>query len=344
MNEWTSNHEYNALVERIGTLMHSARSQVAYSVNRILVDTYWSIGKYIVDFEQQGSGRAEYGSDLLNRLSKDLSFRFGKGFSRSNIIYMRRFYHTFQKGETASHVLSWSHYFEILKADDPLEISFYVKECEKGHWSVRELKRQMKSMLFHRIALSKDKDGVLKLASKGTEVQKPEDIIRDPYVLEFTGLPDIPVYKEIDLQNALENNLSKFLLELGKGFSYVGKQYRMTIDNTHYKVDLVFYNFYLKAFVLIDLKRGAVKHQDVGQMNMYLNYFRHEINSEGDNEPIGIVLGAYRDRLTIQYATENITNQLFVSRYQLYLPDRKSLESALMRLLEEDTKKQLPEG
>lgn len=184
------NAEYNGLLNQIGNLLSVARTNVAKSVNTILLDTYWQIGKHIVEFEQNGKEKAEYGSNLINRLSADLTSRFGKGFGKSNLLYIRKFYLAFQKSGTVSHQLSWSHYYEILKLDDSLEISFYVKQCEKDCWSVRELKRQMKSMLFHRIALSKDKSGILELSNKGVDVQNPEDIIKDPYVLEFVGLPD----------------------------------------------------------------------------------------------------------------------------------------------------------
>lgn len=325
---------YQVLLGEIGTLLSDARSKVAYSVNTILVDTYWQIGKYIVEYEQYGREKAEYGSNLVNRLSADLSRLYGKGFSKSNLLYMRKFYVYFPKGGTLSHLLSWSHYYEILKADDPLEISFYTKECEKEGWSVRELKRQMKSMLFHRLALSKDKEGVLRLANEGIEIQTAEDIIKDPYVLEFVGLPDRLLYKEGDLENALTDNLSQFLLELGKGFAFVGKQYRFSVAGRQYYVDLVFYNVILKCYCLIDLKRGEVQHEDIGQMNFYLNYFRKEVCTEGDNEPIGIVLGANADTLTMEYALDGISNQLFVSRYMLYLPDKTTLEKQLRRVLE----------
>ncbi len=328
--------QYQELVSDIGGLLANARQHIATSVNTILVETYWQIGRYIVEYEQKGAERAEYGSNLLNRLSNDLTLKYGKGFGKSNLLYMRKLYITFPKSGTLSHLLSWSHYYEILKSDDALEISFYTKECEKQNWSVRELKRQMKSMLFHRMALSKDKDGVLALASQGIEVQKAEDIIKDPYVLEFVGLPDRDIYKEDDLENALIENLSKFMLELGKGFAYIGRQYRFSIAGRHYRVDLVFYNVILKCYCLIDLKRGEVQHEDIGQMNFYLNYFKKEVCTEGDNEPIGIILGANADKLTMEYAMNNISNQLFVSRYQLYLPDRDLLEAQLKRLLENE--------
>ncbi|WP_202800250.1 YhcG family protein [Pontibacter sp. BAB1700] len=290
-----------------------------------------------VEFEQGGKEKAAYGSDLLNQLSRDLTLEFGKGFSRSNLVYMRKFYLAFSKSETLSHQLSWSHYFEILKADNQLEISFYTKQCEKENWSVRELKRQMKSMLFHRLALSKDKDGVLKIAEQGAEVQKAEDIVKDPYVFEFLGIPQQYHYKEGELEEKLIQNLEQFLLELGKGFAFIGRQYKISLANRHFYVDLVFYHRILKCFVLIDLKRGEIEHNDIGQMNLYLNYFAKEENVEGDNPPIGIVLGAYKDHILVEYATENISKQLFVSKYQLYLPDKAQLSAELERLLDDDT-------
>lgn len=335
INLFDHNAEYGQLVSSIGALLSEARGKVAVAVNNVLVDTYWNIGKHIVEFEQKGNERADYGSGLINRLSRDLTDLYGKGFSKSNILYMRKFYLVFTKSETVSHLLTWSHYFEILKLDNPLEISFYVHECENAHWSVRELKRQRDSMLFHRVAAGKDKKEILQLANKGVELQKPEDILRDPYILEFVGIPEQRPFKEGELEEAIERNMGRFLLELGKGFAFYGRQHRISLGGRHLYVDLVFYNVILKCFVLIDLKRGEVRHEDVGQMNLYLNYFRHEVNREGDNEPIGIVLGASGDRLTMQYAMEGISNQLFVSRYQLYLPTREQMEQELNRLLKE---------
>ncbi len=336
--DMTENYQYSNLVKEIGQLLINARNKAATTVNTLLVDTYWNIGKYIVEYEQNGNEFAEYGSGLLDKLSRDLTVKYGKGFGRSNVFYMRKLYISFPNSGTLSHYLGWSHYYEILKADDPLEIAFYTKQCEREHWSVRELKRQMKSMLFHRLALSKDKDEILRLSQDGIEVQTAEDIIKDPYVLEFVGLPDRLTYKESELEDALVSNLSQFMLELGKGFAYIGKQYRISIDGRHYYVDLVFYNVILKCYCLIDLKRGTVQHEDVGQMNFYLNYFQKEICTEGDNAPIGIVLGTYADKVTMEYAKGNISNQLFVSRYQLYLPDRQALERELQRLLGDSSK------
>ncbi len=247
---------------------------------------------------------------------------------------MRKFYNHFPNSETVSNVLSWSHYFEILKSDDSLEISFYVKACETQHWSVRELKRQKETALFQRFAMSKDKKGILELANKGIEIQTPEDVFRDPFVLEFAGIPEFPTWKEKSLEDAIAANLSLFLLELGKGFAFVARQYHIALGGRHFHVDLVFYNAFLKTYCLIDLKKDGVKHEDIGQMNLYINYFKHEICTEGDNEPFGIVLGAEKDRLTVQYALEGITNKLFVSRYQTYLPDRESLTREVYRIIE----------
>jgi len=339
---------YKELISQIGELIIKGREQSGRAVNTILVQTYWYVGQYIIEFEQKGDAKAVYGSELLDKISKDLTFKLGKGFSRSNLTYIRKLYLAFPKNqtttgqlqisETLSHKLSWSHYFEILKADNALEISFYVKQCEKENWSVREVKRQMKSMLFHRLANSKDKAGVLELAEKGAEIQSAIDIIKDPYVFEFLGIPQQHQYLENELEEKLIQNLEQFLLELGKGFAFVGRQYKISLSNRHFFVDLVFYHRILKCFVLIDLKRGEIEHNDIGQMNLYLNYFAKEENEKDDNPPIGIVLGAYKDHILVEYATENITNQLFVSKYQLYLPDKKQLQVELEKLLDNDAK------
>jgi predicted nuclease of restriction endonuclease-like (RecB) superfamily len=272
---------------------------------------------------------------LIDRLSGDLSVYHGKGFSRSNLMYMRRLFVAFPIGETLSHQLTWSHYFEILKADNELEISFYSKQAEKEKWSVRELKRQMKSMLFHRLALSKDKEGVLKLANTGHEIQSPEDLIKEPFVLEFLNIPEQYNYLETELEHKLIANLQQFLLELGKGFAFIARQYRMSIAGRHFYVDLLFYHRILKCFVLIDLKRGEIDHQDIGQMNLYLNYFKKEEATDGDNEPVGILLGTYKDQILVEYATDSITNQILLSKYQLYLPDKTLLSNQLNKLLDD---------
>jgi predicted nuclease of restriction endonuclease-like (RecB) superfamily len=225
-------NNYQSLKSQIAELLILGRENAGRAVNSILVQTYWHIGKHIVEFEQGGNKKSEYGSSVLDRLSNDLTLEYGKGFSRSNLIYMRKIFLFYPNRETLSHKLTWSHYFEILKADNDLEISFYTKESEKEKWSVRELKRQMKSMLFHRIALSKDKEAVLKLSEKGSEIQNPLDIIKDPYVFEFLGLRNPITFSESELETSLVNNLQNFLLELGKGFAFIGRQYRITLSNT----------------------------------------------------------------------------------------------------------------
>jgi predicted nuclease of restriction endonuclease-like (RecB) superfamily len=324
---------YHELKKDISELLLLGRQQAGRAINTILVQTYWQIGRHIVEFEQCGRDKAEYGTNLLDRLSSDLSVEFGKGFSRSNLTYMRKLYQYFPICETLSHKLSWSHFFEILKSDEPLEVSFYTQQCERENWSVRELKRQMKSMLFHRLALSMEKREVLELSKRGQELQEPKDLIKDPYIFEFLGLKNQVNYTEHDLETSLIQNLQQFLLELGKGFAFIGQQYRISLSNRHFFVDLVFYHRILKCFVLIDLKRGEVDHQDMGQMNLYLNYFKKEENTDGDSPPIGIVLGAYKDQILVEYATENISNQLFVSKYQLYLPAKAELAHELQKLL-----------
>ena len=326
--------EYDALVGRITSLWNSAKERAIVAINTELLEANWQTGKYIVEFEQGGKERAAYGKELLVNLSKDLTRLHGKGFNRSNLTYMRKLYLAFPKCGTLSHKLTWSHYYEILKCDDPMEMQFYMKQCISEGWKVRELKRQMKSCLFQRLALSTDKAGVLALASEGHQVHTPQDIIRDPYVLEFTGLPMKKRYKETDLESALKANMEQFLLELGRGFAFIGRQYVMQIGSRRFKVDLVFYHCILKCYVLIDLKRSEIKHGDIGQMNLYLNYFKTEVCQPDDNPPIGIVLGAKKDELLMEYALQDNTNQLFAAKYQLYLPKREELQAQLDRLLD----------
>ena len=326
---------YSELINHITNLWTDAKADAIIAVNTHLLDANWRTGQYIVEFEQKGQARAEYGRQLLVNLSKDLTIRCGRGFSRSNLTYMRKFYLAFPKSETLSHKLTWSHYFELLKCDDPLEMKFYFTESIRQGWKVRELKRQIKSALFQRLALSTDKEGILALANEGNQVLNPQDILRDPFVLEFTGLPQKKRYKEGELETALKTNMEKFLLELGRGFAFVGRQFVMHIGSRRFKVDLVFYHCILKCYVLIDLKRGEIKHGDIGQMNLYLNYFKTEICQNDDNPPIGIVLGAKKDELLLEYALEGITNQLFAARYQLYLPKREELQAQLDKILDE---------
>lgn len=325
--------EYNSLISNIGQLLEEGRKKALSSVNTILVKTYWEIGKKIVEYEQGGSERAEYGTSLLDNLSKDLRQKYGKGFSRRNVLDMRRFYLAYQKWQTVSAELSWSHYIEILEIEDTLERSFYEKQAINEKWSVRELSRQINSALFQRIALSKDKKGVLELSKKGIVIKRESDIIKDPYVLEFLRVPENYKLNEKELEQRIIDNLQMFLLELGKGFSFVARQHRISLGNSHFYVDLVFYHRILKCFVLIDIKVGKATHQDVGQMNLYLNYFKKEENSQGDNEPIGIILSATKNDIDVEFALGGIVNKLFVSKYKLYLPTKEELEREVKRLL-----------
>lgn len=354
-----STNTYHQLIESIERLLKQGRQQAAIAVNYHIVHTYWEIGRYIVEFEQKGEHKQEYGTKLIDILSTDLSDKFGKGFSRSNLFSFRKFYLLFEKVQTPSGQLiisksfekiqtvsgqfqksgigslqlGWSHYCELLKIEDPLERSFYEKQCGKDKWSVRELKRQINSALFQRLALSKDKEGILELSKKGQVINSANDLIKDPYIFEFLNLPEQSLYSESDLEKALLDKLQNFIMELGKGFTFIGRQYRITISNKHYRVDLVFYHRILKCFVLIDLKLGEVSHHDIGQMNLYLNYFEKEENVEDENQPVGIILSALKDDILVEYALGNISSQMFVSTYQLHLPDKKLLKEKLLFLL-----------
>ncbi len=333
MTKLYSQKDYKYLIQDIGSIFEEGKKKAYKSVNHILVQTYWEIGKRIVKFEQKGKFTSEYGSKILNKLSRGLSC-YGKGFSKSNLTYMRLFYIKYPIGETVSHQLGWSHYFELLKVDYDLARSFYEQQCIKEKWSIRELKRQKNSMLFERIALSKDKKGVLRLSKQGEIIEIPQDIIREPYVLEFLGIAENYKYSEKELEQKIIDNLQMFILELGKGFTFVQRQFRMTINNRHFYADLVFYHRILKCFVIIDLKIGEIDHGDIGQMNMYLNYFKSEENTKNDNDPIGIILSAEKEHIAVQYALGGISNKLFVSKYQLYLPKKYELEQEIKRLLE----------
>ena len=325
------------LIEQIETLLTAARQKVAAEVNTTLLSTYWQIGKLIVENEQQHNNRAEYGKQTLKTLSKALTQEFGKGFSVSNLQSMRRFYLTHEKQQTVSVKLSWSHYCELLIISDEQKRSFYERECENARWSVRELKRQIESSLFERLLLSSgdaNKEKVLSLALKGNEIEKPEDIIRAPYVFEFLGLPEDKPFMESDLEAALVAQIEKFLLELGRGFMFVGTQQRVTFNNHHYYVDMVFYNKILRSYVLIELKTVKLMPEAVGQLNMYLNYYANEINDEGDNPPIGIILCTDKGSFDVQYALGGLSNNIFASKYVLYMPDKEQLIAQVEHVVE----------
>lgn len=331
----TVDSELNKLADNIANIVNQSKSQLMQTVNTTLVATYWNIGKYIVEFEQQGNRKAQYGTALLSSLAKLLRVKLGKGYSRPNLNNMRKFYLYYPICQTVSDKLSWSHICELITIDDELERRFYEKECIASHWNVRSLRRQMDSALYLRLAASKDKEGILQLSQKGIVIQQPEDVIKDTYTLEFLGFPEKERYSEQDLEQRLIDNLQTFLLELGKGFTFVGRQYSLTINNHHYHIDLVFYHRILKCFVLIDLKKNAVKHKDIGQMNMYMGYFAKEENSFDDNPPIGIILSRTKDELMVEYATYGMDSQLFVSKYELYLPNREELKRLVDGLMSE---------
>ena len=338
------------LADKIVSVIEMGKQQLAISINQTIKSTYWNVGRHIVEFEQQGNTRAKYGANLLSRLAKILRTRVGRGYSHPNLNNMRKFYlmfpnfqisdksetsifQTSEKCQAVSDKLTWSHICELITIEDPLEREFYQNECLAEGWTVDALHRQKESGLFMRLALSKDKKGVIELAHKGQQIQTAEDIVKDTYTLEFLGIDDKKRYNESELEQKLIDNMQMFLLELGKGFAFVGRQYALTINNVHYHVDLVFYHRILKCFVLIDIKRGAVKHKDIGQMNMYMGYFAKEENVEGDNPPIGIVLSHYKDELMVEYATYGMDSNLFVSKYELFLPNKEELRKLVMNVL-----------
>lgn len=331
--ELKANDGYRQLLATISDTYTQGQTRAAQAVNAQLVETYWQVGRHIVDFEQAGQVRAEYGKALVDTLAADLSLRHGKGFSRSNLIRFRQFYLAYLKGATLSHQLTWSHIVELLKLDDPLERGFYEQQALRERWSVRELVRQKNSQLFLRLAASKDKAGVLQLAQQGQLIEQPTDLLREPYVFEFLKIPEPHQVSETQLETLLCDHLQPFMLELGKGFTFVGRQYRINVGGTHYRVDLVFYHRILRRFVLIDLKLGEVQHHDIGQMNLYLGYFAAEENTEGDQPPVGIILSRQKDELLVEYATYGMNSQLFVQQYQLYLPDREALRAELERVM-----------
>ena len=336
MGELVKNSGFEKMISDIEALVNTSKNELATSINKVMTVTYWSIGKYIVEFEQDGNAKAEYGKNLLSTISKELTLRLGKGYSRPNLNNMRKFYLKYSNCQTVSDKLSWSHICELIKIDDELERSFYEKECVVENWNVRTLRRQMDSALFLRLASSRDKEGILKLAQNGIECQSPEDIVKRTYTLEFLDIPEQEKYSENDLEQKIIDNLQKFLLELGKGFTFVKRQYPLTINNVHYHVDLVFYHRILKCFVLIDLKKNSVQHEDIGQMNMYMGYFAIEENMPDDNPPIGIILSKNKDELLVEYATYGMDSNLFVSKYELYLPNRKELEKLVKDILDDE--------
>ena len=332
----------------ISELLDSARKQAKTVVNLSMVYAYYEIGCRIYEEEQQGKERAEYGKYLLKELSDYLLEKYGKGFSVTNLKQMRKFYLTYmndQIGQTVSDqfknlptvssgrkfFLSWSHYLKLMRISDVNERHFYEIEAAKNDWSLSELKRQFNSALYERLVLSTNKDKVMRLATEGQVIEKPEDAVKDPYVLEFLGLPELPEYSETELETRIIDHLQKFLLELGTGFAFIGRQVHFTFNDEHFRVDLVFYNRLLRCFVLFDLKIGELKHQDIGQMQMYVNYYDRKVKLEDENPTIGIVLCKDKNNAVVEMTLPENNTQIFASKYQTVLPSKEELK----RLLEE---------
>lgn len=342
-------NEYKRLLTEISGIVIHGRTAALRQIDTTQVITYWLIGKRIVEFYQCGKNRAEYGEQILIKLSRDLNARFGKGYSVDNLQNMRRLYTEFpklldiyetvsrksekrryrEKSEALSRILSWSHYCELLKEDNLNARAFYEIEAIENGWSMRELRRQMDSLFYERLALSKNKKKVKELARKGQIIEKPEDAVKDPYILEFLGLKEEAEYTESQLEQAVIDKLQHFLLEMGKGFTFVARQKRITIINRHYFIDLVLYNRLLKCFVLVDFKRGEFTHADAGQMNFYLNYFCENETTEDENQPIGIILCSKKNEIYAKYVLGNLNNKIFASKYKLALPTEKELGRTL---------------
>lgn len=313
---------------QIKSILECARTKVYSAANSAMVEAYWSIGKSIVD-KQGGEEKAEYGSGLINALSQQMTQDFGKGFTAANLKNMRQFYLTFPKSYALRSELSWTHYRLLMRVENEAARQFYLEECAKSNWSTRQLERQINSFFYERLLTSKDRKGVSQEVQSVLPAQTPQDIIRDPYVLEFLGLPQNDSFYESDLEQALIDHLQKFLLELGRGFSFVARQKRITFDGRHFYIDLLFYNYLLKCFVIIDLKIGDLTHQDLGQMQMYVNYFTREMMNEGDNQPIGIILCADKSEAVVKYTLPEGETQVFASKYKLYLPSEDELRREL---------------
>lgn len=322
---------FDDVYHRIQDILAEARSQAWRAVNAAMVAVYWEIGRVIVEDEQHGKGRADYGTQLLANLGERLTHEFGKGFDRTNLHRMRLFYLAYPIRDALRHELAWSHYRTLLRLDDPRARTFYEAEAVASRWSTRELERQVNSLLFERLALSRDQDQVLTLARAGHEILQPSDLIKDPYVLEFVGLRQDVAFRESDLEQALIDKLQEFLLELGKGFAFMARQQRITLDGQHYFIDLVFYNRLTRCYVLIDLKVGELTHQDLGQMQMYVNYYARELTAPDENPPLGIVLCTDKSEAVVRYTLPEGNKTIFASRYKLHLPTEAELAAELKR-------------
>lgn len=346
------NLQENKFFENVAQILNSARENAKTAVNITMVYAYYEIGRTIVEEEQNGKGRAEYGKRMLRGLSEYLTEKFGKGFSVGNLKNIRQFYKTYvsdQIGETVfsqfenlpsvgtgrKFGLSWSHYLFLMRIKNIDVRHFYEIESVKNNWSLKELKRQFDSALYERLALSIEKDRVIELSKKGQVIERASDAIKDPYILEFLGLEERPAYSESELESRIIDHLQEFLMEMGKGFTFVGRQVRFTFDEEHFKVDLVLYNRLLRCFVVIDLKIGKLKHQDLGQMQMYVNYYDRYEKSEEENPTIGILLCNEKSDSMVELTLPKDSN-IYASKYELYLPDKKLLQEKLIEWLEEE--------
>lgn len=332
--------------------LERARKNARAAIDLSMVYAYFETGRLIVEQEQKGMQRAAYGKYLIPELSKYLTERIGRGYSVTNLKQMRKFYQVYaddQIGQTLSDqfpnllsvttgrkfLLSWSHYLKLMRIDNVDERHFYEIEAMQNHWGVEELKRQFNSALYERLALSRDKDKVMELSKKGQIIEKPQDVLKDPYILEFTGLQERTEYSETELESRLLNHLQEFLLELGKGFAFIGRQVRFTFDERHFRVDLVFYNRLLQCFVLFDLKLGDLTHQDLGQMQMYVNYYdRYEKTAE-ENPTVGILLCQEKSDALVELTLPENVN-IYASKYELYLPNKKLLQEKLKQWTQEE--------
>ena len=322
------NIQFNTIFNNIKELVVNSRNKVYTTVNIEMLKLYWNIGKIIMGI-QQGDERAKYGDSILEKLSEKLTNEFGKGFSKRNLERMRKFYICFPITTTVSSQLSWSHYLELIKIEDKSKRNFYFNECINTKWSVRELQRQRDSLLYERLLLSADKEKVLELSEKGQILKTSKDLVKDPFVLEFLDIKENTNYLESDLEKNILEHLKEFLLELGKGFGYVGNQVRITLNEEHFYPDLVFYNRILKCFVIIDLKIGKVTHQDIGQMQMYVNYYDREIKQRDENQTIGILLSTNKNETVVKYTLPQSNETIFSTEYKLHMPTEQELISAV---------------
>jgi predicted nuclease of restriction endonuclease-like (RecB) superfamily len=319
----------DAVYASIAQILTEARATAYRAVNSAMVQAYWHIGRLIVEEEQKGKPRAEYGAGLITALSKRLTADFGKGFTETNLKYMRLFYLCFQNRHALRDELTWTHYRLLLKVEKPEAREFYLDESVRSNWSTRELERQISSLYYERLLLSRGRQTVLDATAQSHLARAAQDLIKDPYVLEFLGVRENDLVQERQLEQSLMDKLQEFLLELGTGFAFVARQRRITIEDDHFYIDLVFYNYLLRCFVLIDLKLGKLTHADIGQMDFYVRYFEQEVKQDLDNPTIGLILCSDRSDAMVRYTLLADSQQIFASRYRLHLPTEEELAREL---------------